>query len=95
MTVTISSSGYAPLPTVYQPVQGPVHGTITRVDPPNLYLRLRDDDGQRVDLVTANVDAVRALREGDHVRVDLDDHGIALNISKTVSVPRPISYSRG
>lgn len=95
MTITINSSGHAPLPTAHHPIQGPVHGTVTRVDAPNLYLSLRADDGHRVDLITANVDAVRALRAGDHVRVDLDEQGIALNINKTVSAPRPIFYPRG
>jgi hypothetical protein len=48
-----------------------------------------------MELLTANVDALRALRAGDHVRVDLDERGIALNINKTVPAPRPISYPRG
>lgn len=95
MTITISSSGHAPLPTAHHPTQGPIHGTVTSVDAPRLYLSLHADDGHRMELLTANVDALRALRAGDHVRVDLDDQGIALNINKTVSAPRPVSYSRG
>lgn len=95
MTVTIASSGHPLLPTAHHPNQGPVHGTLTRVDAPRLYLSLVADDGHRMDLLTANVDAMRALRAGDHVRVELDDQGIVLNINKTVSAPHPISYSRG
>jgi hypothetical protein len=95
MTITVSSSGHAPLQTAHHPVQSPVFGTVTSVDAPRLYLSLDADDGHRLELITANVDALRALRAGDHVRVDLDERGIALNINKTVPAPRPISYPRG
>jgi uncharacterized protein YuzE len=38
---------------------------------------------------------MRAVRAGDHVRIDIDENGIALNINKTIVAPRPTSYSRG
>jgi len=91
LLLTMWASGQASLPTTHQPI----HGTIAKLDAPRLHLSLHADDGRRLDLTSVNVDAMRALRTGDHVRVDLDDHGIALNINKTVSIPRPISYSRG
>lgn len=91
LLLTMWASDQAPL----TPTHNPIHGTIARLDAPRLHLSLRDDDGRHVDLTTANVDAMRTLRTGDHVRVDLDGHGIALNINKTVSAPRAISYSRG
>jgi len=73
----------------------PIHGTITSIDAPMLQLHMRTDDGRRVDLAVANVDAMRAVRPGNHVRVDVDEHGIVLNITHTFSPPRPMSYSRG
>lgn len=46
-------------------------------------------------IAVANVDAMRAVRAGDHVRIDIDANGVALNINKTTIRPRPTSYSRG
>ncbi len=91
LVVALGASGQASLPTADQSIQG----IILRIDAPRLYLSLRADDGHHVDLTSANVDAMRTVRAGDHVRVELDEHGIALNINKTVLVPRPIFYSRG
>jgi len=93
--VAIGGSGQAAPETARHTIHGPIHGTIAKIDAPRLTLSLRADDGRHMDLITANVDAVRRLREGDHVRVELDDHGIALNINKTALAPRPIFYSRG
>lgn len=90
-TLTVGTSGKLFPPTAINSI----HGTITWVDAPRLHLRLHADDSRRMDLTTANVDAMRALQAGDHVRVDLDGQGIALNINKTVSTPPPIFYSRG
>lgn len=99
VTFTIGTSGHTPQSItnnqIHGPIHRPIHGTITRVDAPRLYLSLYADDGRRVVLTSANVDAMRALQAGDHVRVDLDGQGIALNINKTVSAPPPIFYSRG
>jgi len=94
-TPTIGTSGKSSPPTAINPIHGPIHGTITWVDAPRLHLSLHADDGRCVDLTTANVDAMRALQAGDHVRADRDDQGIALNINKTVSTPHPVFYSRG
>lgn len=94
-TLTVGTSGKLFPPTAINSIRGPIHGTITGVDTPRLYLSLYADDGRRVVLTSANVDAMRALHAGDHVRVDLDGQGIALNINKTVSTPHPVSYSRG
>ena len=74
---------------------GPIHGTITRVDAPALRLEMRSDAGRRMQFAVANVDAMRAVRAGDQVRVDIDEHGAVLNIAKAIVTPRPISYSRG
>jgi hypothetical protein len=91
MASAMVSSGQALLATTHSPI----NGTITQIDVPMLYLHMRTDDGRLVDLAVANVDAIRAVRRGDHIRADVDDHGIVLNINKTLSPPRRISYSRG
>jgi len=88
---TMAPSGQALLAMAHSPI----NGTITSIDPPTLRLHMRTDDGRRVDLTVANVDVMRAVRPGDHVRVDVDDHDIVLNINHTLSPPRPVSYSRG
>lgn len=75
--------------------QRQIQGTITRIDAPRLYFTVRTDDGRHADLAIANVDAIRTMRAGDHVHVDSDGHGVALNISRTPSAPHPVSYSRG
>ena len=87
----LASSDHAPFATA----RSPIHGTITRIDAPALHLHMHTDDGQRIDLTVVNVDAMRTVRPGDHVRVDIDDHGIALNINTTLSPLRPMSYPRG
>jgi hypothetical protein len=74
---------------------GPIHGTITRVDAPALRLEMRSDTGRHMQLAVANVDAIRAVRAGDQVRVDIDEYGAVLGIAKAMLTPRPISYSRG
>jgi hypothetical protein len=74
---------------------GPIHGTITRVDAPALRLEMRSDTGRHMQLAVANVDALRAVRRGEHVRADVDDHGVVLNIHATPLMPHPVSYSRG
>ncbi len=86
-----AATGQVQIPTT----QGSISGTITRVDASTLRLHMRTDDDRTVDLMVANVDAMRAVRRGDHVRADVDDHGIVLNINTTLSPPRPISFSRG
>ncbi len=91
LLLTLWASDQGPKPTTLHPIQG----TIARLDVARLHLSLQADDGHHVDLTTANVDAMRALRAGDYVRVDLDDQGIALNINKTVLAPRLVFYSRG
>lgn len=103
VTITIGTSARTPQPItdnpthgpIHEPIHEPIHGTITRVDAPRLYFSLYDDDGRPVNLTSANVDAMRTLQAGDHVRVDLDGQGIALNINKTVPAPYPVSYSQG
>jgi uncharacterized protein YuzE len=85
------SSGQAPSTTM----RGSINGTIAKIDAPALYLRMQSDTGQHLRLAVANVDAMRAVRAGDHVRIDIDENGIALNINKTTVTPRPTSYSRG
>ena len=95
VAIAVGTADRTPRPITSDAIHGPIHGTITRVDAPRLHFSLHDDGGRRMDLTSANVDAMRALQAGDHVRVDLDGHGIALNINKTVSAPHPVSYSRG
>lgn len=85
-----ASSGQAPLTTT----RGSIDGTIAKIDAPALCLHMQSDSGQYVRLAVANVDAMRAVRAGDHVRIDVDENGIALNISRTTITPRPTSYSR-
>ena len=87
----VVASGQASLVRTQRPIQG----TITYIDAPRLYFSVRTDDGRHADLAIANVDAIRPMRAGDHVRVDSDDHGMALNISKTTSAPHPVSYPQG
>jgi len=87
----MASSGQTQLAMAHSPIDG----TIIRIDAPTLRLHMRTDDGRRVDLAVANVDAMRTVRPGDHVRVDVDEHDIVLNINHTLSPPRPMSYSRG
>jgi hypothetical protein len=90
-TMMASASGQARMTAI----QGPISGTITRMNLPTLRLHLRTDDDRTLDLTVVNVDAMRAVRRGEHVRVDLDDRGIVLNIDTTLSPPRPMSFSRG
>lgn len=90
-TGILVASGQASLPTTSRPIQG----TITRIDEPRLYFSVRTDDGRHADLAIANVDAIRTMRAGDHVRVESDGDGVALNISRTPSAPQPVSYPRG
>jgi hypothetical protein len=87
----VATSGQA----LFSTPPGAVHGTVLAADPPRLRLSVRTEDGRQVELAVANVDAMRAVQRGDHIRVDVDRHGIALNIHKTPSTPRPVSYSRG
>lgn len=87
----IVASGQASLLMTPRPIQG----TITRIDAPRLYFSVRTDDGRHADLAIANVDAIRTMQAGDHVLVDSDGHGVALNISRTPSAPPPAFYSRG
>jgi len=84
-------SGQAPPTTI----RGSINGTITKIDAPALRLRMHTDTGPSVHLAVANVDAMRAVRAGDYVRVDVDESGIVLNINKTTVTPRPTSFSRG
>jgi hypothetical protein len=58
-----------------------------------LRLQIQSDTGQRVYLAVVN--AMRAVRAGDQVRVDVDENGVVLNIAKAIVAPRPSSYSRG
>jgi hypothetical protein len=89
----LASSGHAPLPVAT--AHGSIHGTVTKIDAPMLRLHMRTDDDRRVDLTVANVDALRTVRRGDHVRVDVDDHDIVLNINTTLPPPRPMAHPRG
>lgn len=75
--------------------QRPLHGTITRIDAPALRLCMQSDTGRQLSLAVANVDALRAVRAGDQVRVDVDANSVVLNITTATLTPRPISYSRG
>jgi hypothetical protein len=75
--------------------QGSLHGTITRIDAPALRLQMQSDTGRQIQLAVANVDALRAVRRGEHVRADIDDQGVVLNIHATPLMPHPVSYSRG
>lgn len=84
-------SGQAPPTTI----RGSLNGTIAKIDAPALCLHMQSDTGQHMRLAVANVDAMRAVRAGDHVRIDVDENGVALNINKTTVTPRPTSYSRG
>lgn len=84
-------SGQAPSTTI----RGSLNGTIAKIDAPALCLHMQSDTGQHMRLAVANVDAMRAVRAGDHVRIDVDENGVALNINKTTVTPRPTSYSRG
>lgn len=86
-----ASSGQAPPTTIH----GSLNGTIAKIDAPALCLHVQSDTGQHMRLAVANVDAMRAVRAGDHVRIDVDENGVALNINKTTVTPRPTSYSRG
>ena len=85
------SSGQAPLTAL----RGSINGTIAKIDAAALCLYMQSDTGQHMRLVVANVDAMRAVRAGDHVRIEVDENGVALNINKTTVTPQPTSYSRG
>ena len=87
----IGASEQAPLAMRH----GPLHGTLTKIDAPALRLQMQSDTGRRIDLAVANVDAMRRVRVGDQVRVDVDENGVVLNIAKAIVAPRPSSYSRG
>lgn len=89
----IASSGQAPLTTM----RSSINGTIAKIDAPALSLHMQSDTGQPLRLAVANVDAMRAVGAGDHVRVDIDENGIALNIQQTTPAPqRPtLSYASG
>lgn len=76
-------------------MRGSINGTIAKIDAPALSLRMQSDSGQYMYLAVANVDAMRAVHAGDHVRIDVDENGVALNINKTTITPRPTSFSRG
>jgi hypothetical protein len=91
MASAFASSGQAPPTTI----RGSINGTIAKIDAPALSLHMQSDTGQLMRLAVANVDAMRAVRTGDHVRIDVDENGIALNINRTTVTPRPTSYSRG
>lgn len=91
MASAFSSSGQAPLTTIHDSI----NGTIAKIDAPALCLHMHSDTGQHMRIAVANVDAMRAVRAGDHVRIDIDANGVALNINKTTIRPRPTSYSRG
>jgi len=58
---------------------------------------MQNDTGRQMQLAVAvaNVNALRTVRRGKHVRADVDDHGVLLNIHATPLMPRPVSYSRG
>ena len=87
----LASSGPVSLPTSL----AAVHGTITKIDAPALRLQMQSDTGLQMQLAVVNVDALRTVRRGEHVRVDIDDHGAVLNIRATPLMPYPVSYSRG
>ncbi len=72
-----------------------VHGTITKIDAPALRLQMQSDTGLHLQLAVVNVDALRAVSRGEHVRADIDGHGAVLNILATPLMPHPMSYSRG
>jgi hypothetical protein len=72
-----------------------IHGIVTRIESPRLRLGIRTEEGRSLDLVTANVDALRTVQAGDHVSIEVDGHGIAVNIRRTLPTPRPVWYSRG
>ena len=72
-----------------------IDGIIATIDAPALRLRLRTDAGRQLHFTVANVDAMRAVSTGDHVRLDVDGHGVVVNIHRTAVTTRPIPYSRG
>ncbi|OGW67674.1 MAG: hypothetical protein A3H49_09105 [Nitrospirae bacterium RIFCSPLOWO2_02_FULL_62_14] len=73
----------------------PIDGILATIDAPALSLHMRTDAGRQMHLTVANVDAMRTVRAGDHVRLDLDEHDIVVNIYRTAPAPRPIPHSRG
>lgn len=72
-----------------------VDGILATVDAPALHLHMRTDAGHQMHLTVANVDAMRTVRTGDHVRLDVDEHDVVVNIYRTSAAPRPTPYSRG
>ena len=72
-----------------------IDGIIAAIDAPALRLHVRTDNGRQLHLTVANVDAMRAVNAGDHVRLDVDGHGVVVNIQRTAVITRPIPYSRG
>ena len=72
-----------------------IDGIIAAIDAPSLRLHVLTDNGSQLHLTVANVDAMRAVNAGDHVRLDVDGHGVVVNIQRTAVITRPIPYSRG
>ena len=72
-----------------------IDGIIAAIDAPALRLHVRTDTGRQLHLTVANVDAMRAVNTGDHVRLDVEGHGVVVNIHRTAVTTRPIPYSRG
>jgi len=87
----LAPSGWAPATATTRPVDG----ILATIDAPALYLHMRTDAGRQMHLTVANVDAMRTVRSGDHVRLDVDEHGVVVNIYRTALAPRPVSCSRG
>ncbi len=79
--------------TMVPPAEGPlsrplsVRGTVSHINQPALRLTLQIEGGQAERLTIANIDALRAVQQGDRVHLELDAHGIVLNANKIAPAP--------
>jgi len=70
-------------------------GTVAHIDTLTLRLDLASHAGQFLQTTVVNVDAMKTVRPGDYVRVELDRDGIVLNMAPAMPPPRPAPYVRG